>query len=202
MRNTETGSVGMIKNLIENGQVTPWRESYNDLVEFMAQATPNASVLDIGKSAQWHYDGLWKDYTVIDKESRSNPDILGDFFMYPLSSNTYNIILCFGMYEWVEDMEKMIKRIYRLLKPYGLAVFGFAGVDCDCEKPAGMSYKEQNIFGKFGQPQYFWSWEKAYYLAICQKPLLTAEQIEWLVANPRKADEFERIVKEEGILHG
>ena len=166
----------MIANLIQNGQVTAWREVYNDLLEDLAKEYPEANVLDIGKSAQWHYDGLWKSYKVMDIQPLSNPDILDDFMKHDFGNEKFNIILCYGVYEWVSDIRAMVAKITQILTIGGIAIFGFIGRDYEGEKPNGSYYKGENLFNNLHVIGNYY-WEEKMYMFVCQKPILALNNI-------------------------
>lgn len=92
------------------------RKWYNKWVEKNA----NGKILDVGKSTFWDYG-----FDTIDINRRLNPTILGDICNSNILDNIYDMVLCNGMYEFIEDPQKMVDEVKRILKINGIAIFGF-----------------------------------------------------------------------------
>lgn len=60
-----------------------------------------------------------KDYKVLDKIPDYNPDIVGDIRFLPLEDNSADAIICIAVLEHVEEPQKAMQEIYRVLKPGG-----------------------------------------------------------------------------------
>jgi SAM-dependent methyltransferase len=89
----------------------------------------NGEVLDIGKSKFWDYSDTPYYYKSLDIDEKLCPDIVADICDNTLCSNCFDYILCNGMFECVNDPQKMVDEVYRILKPKGTAIFGFVGKD-------------------------------------------------------------------------
>ncbi len=59
------------------------------------------------------------DYKVLDKVSDYNPDIVGDIHDLPLEDNSIDAIICSSVLEHVEEPQKAVREMYRVLKPGG-----------------------------------------------------------------------------------
>lgn len=62
-------------------------------------------------------------YVVLDKVPDYNPDIVGDVSNLPFEDNSIDAILAIHLLEHVEEPQKAVKEIYRVLKPGGYAYF-------------------------------------------------------------------------------
>ena len=62
-------------------------------------------------------------YVVLDKVSDYNPDIVGDVHNLPFEDNSVDAVICMNVLEHVEEPQKAVKEIYRVLKPGGYAYF-------------------------------------------------------------------------------
>lgn len=68
----------------------------------------------------WLLDYIKKvDYKILDKVSDYNPDIVGDIHDLPLEDNSIDAIICNAVLEHVEEPQKAVKEMYRVLKPGG-----------------------------------------------------------------------------------
>lgn len=77
----------------------------------------------INKKNLWIKDYLDKvDYKILDKTDDYNPDIVGDIHKLPLEDNSVDAIICFAVLEHVEEPQKAVKEIYRVLKPGGFCM--------------------------------------------------------------------------------
>ena len=59
------------------------------------------------------------DYKVLDKIPDYNPDIVGDIHNLPLEDNSVDAIICIAVLEHVEEPQKAVREMYRVLKPGG-----------------------------------------------------------------------------------
>ncbi|MBU2575480.1 methyltransferase domain-containing protein [Patescibacteria group bacterium] len=59
------------------------------------------------------------DYKVLDKVVDYNPDIVGDIQSLPLEDNSVDAFICNAILEHVEEPQKAVKEMYRVLKPGG-----------------------------------------------------------------------------------
>ena len=74
----------------------------------------------INKEQEWLKDYIKQvDYKILDKVADYNPDIVGDIHEMPLADNSIDAILCIAVLEHVEEPQKAMKEIYRVLKPGG-----------------------------------------------------------------------------------
>jgi predicted SAM-dependent methyltransferase len=73
-----------------------------------------------GRENQWVNKYL-KDvnYIVLDKVPDYNPDIVGDIHNLPFEDNSIDAIICMNVLEHVEEPQKAVREIYRVLKPGG-----------------------------------------------------------------------------------
>jgi len=96
--------------------------------------TEKKSVLDIGgglrteaskgnrldEKNSWLEDHIKKvDYKVLDKVPDYHPDIVGDVQDLPLANESVDAVICIAVLEHVEEPQKAVKELYRVLKPGG-----------------------------------------------------------------------------------
>lgn len=148
----------MIKMLKKDSAPSEFRLWYNDWVEKNAFGV----VLDVGKSTYWDYE-----FPTIDINKDLKPTFVGNIEKTDFKDNTYDVVLCNGMYECVEDPQKMVNEVMRILKPGGKAIFGFVG---EGYKP----YKKPWKFFRFGDINFRGIIQRSeffnqYYFIICQK---------------------------------
>lgn len=124
----------LIKKLKEDSDPSPYRRWYNAWVSEKAEG----NVLDVGKSTYWDYG-----FPTIDTNKKLNPTIIGDICSSGIPDESYDTVLCNGMYECVENPQKMVDEVMRILKSGGTAIFGFVG---EGYKP----YKKPWKFYKYG----------------------------------------------------
>lgn len=93
-----------------------YRLWYNDWVAKNA----NGMVLDVGKSQYWEYG-----FDTLDSNPKLNPTYVDDICHSKLESASYDTVLCNGMYEVVEDPQKMIDECLRIAR--NTVIFGFVG---------------------------------------------------------------------------
>ena len=144
----------MIK-LIEHDP-SPYRLWYNDWIKKNAKG----NVLDVGKSAYWDYG-----FQTIDISGE--PSIVGDICDCKLPPASFDTVLCNGMYEFVSDPQKMVKEVERLLKPGGMAIFGFVGASYTPYKDNWNFYRNNIIFVERVVDKY--NFDDKYYFIIIKK---------------------------------
>ncbi|MEK7642712.1 MAG: methyltransferase domain-containing protein [Patescibacteria group bacterium] len=59
------------------------------------------------------------DYKILDKVADYNPDIVGDIHDLPLKDESVDAVICMNILEHVEDPQKAIKEMHRVLKKGG-----------------------------------------------------------------------------------
>ena len=59
------------------------------------------------------------DYKILDKVADYSPDIVGDIHELPLEDNSVDVILCSAVLEHVEEPQRAVKEMYRVLKKGG-----------------------------------------------------------------------------------
>lgn len=59
------------------------------------------------------------DYKVLDKIPDYKPDIVGDIHNLPFEDNSIDAIICIAVLEHVEEPQKAVREMYRVLKPGG-----------------------------------------------------------------------------------
>lgn len=73
-----------------------------------------------GKEISWLDPYLEKvEYLVLDKVPDYNPDIVGDIHNLPFEDNSVDAIICIAVLEHVEEPQKAVREMYRVLKPGG-----------------------------------------------------------------------------------
>lgn len=103
---------------ISDQPVDPIRHWYNDWVSKNALGR----VLDIGKSRHWDYG-----FETLDANANLQPTYVGSIEHTDLPSETFDTVLCNGMYEFVVDPQAMVDAAVRLTKKGGTTLFGFVG---------------------------------------------------------------------------
>lgn len=61
------------------------------------------------------------DYKILDKVPDYKPDIVGDIHDLPFPDNSVDAIICIAVLEHVEEPQRAVREIYRVLKPGGYA---------------------------------------------------------------------------------
>lgn len=59
------------------------------------------------------------DYRVLDKVADYHPDIVGDIHDLPLADSSVDAIICSAVLEHVEEPQRAVREVYRVLKPGG-----------------------------------------------------------------------------------
>lgn len=86
---------------------------YNTWVDKNAFGT----VLDVGKSTYWNYD-----FPTIDTNKDMEPTWVMNVENTDFRDDQWDVVLCNGMYEFVDDPQKMIDEVQRIGKS---GIFGF-----------------------------------------------------------------------------
>lgn len=73
-----------------------------------------------GNENPWLSEHIKKvDYKVLDKVPDYHPDIVGDVHDLPLEDASVDAIICIAVLEHVEEPQKAVREMYRVLKPGG-----------------------------------------------------------------------------------
>lgn len=120
------------------------------------------SVLDVGKSRFWEYG-----FPTIDIDRELHPTFVGNIEKTSFSDETYDMILCNGMYECVESPQKMVDEVFRILKSDGIVLFGFVGKDYKPYKK-DWKYFDNNIDFK-GTEVSRQDFNNEYHFILCRK---------------------------------
>jgi SAM-dependent methyltransferase len=145
-----------MKQLIP-GEASPYRKWFNKWVEKNAKG----KVLDIGKSPQWDYG-----FPTIDINPSLKPTFTGNIEKTSFPSDTFDTILCNGMYEHVSNPQMMIDEVMRILKPRGTVIFGFVGKDYPPYKPDWNYYDNETPLKGEKEKKDF---DNKYHYIVCQK---------------------------------
>jgi len=109
----------------------PWDQFFEDRMKKIF--TEKRSVIDIGgglrvephknyraKSNVWLEEYISKvDYKILDKVPDYHPDIVGDIHNLPFEDNSVDAIICMAVLEHVEEPQRAVAEMYRVLKPGG-----------------------------------------------------------------------------------
>ncbi len=72
------------------------------------------------RGEEWLRNLITKDnYKIIDKVADYHPDMVGDIHSLPLPDNSVDAIICMAVLEHVEEPQKAVREMYRVLKPGG-----------------------------------------------------------------------------------
>ena len=126
----------LIKKLKEDSTPSLGRVWYNQWVAKNAKG----KVLDVGKSTHWEYG-----FPTIDTNPELHPTFIGDICNSSLPDKTYDTVLCNGMYEFVSSPQKMVDECLRILRPGGIAIFGFVGKNYQPYKKDWLFYNKGDI---------------------------------------------------------
>ena len=144
-----------IKKLIDK-PVTPSRLWYNDWVK----ANTKGNVLDIGKSVYWDYG-----FPTLDINPKRHPTYLGNVEHINFPNETFDVVLCNGMYEFVDSPQGMIDEVLRVTKKGGKAIFGFVGKDYKPYKKPWKFFEDKEAL----PPHTRVDFGSEYHFTICQK---------------------------------
>ncbi|MEK7508302.1 MAG: methyltransferase domain-containing protein, partial [Patescibacteria group bacterium] len=114
------------------GMIKPWDKFFQE--KLLKIFTEKKVILDIGGGLRtslsrgnrleeknaWLEDYVKKvDYKVLDKVSDYHPDIVGDVQQLPMPDASVEAVICIAVLEHVEEPQKAVKEMYRVLKPGG-----------------------------------------------------------------------------------
>jgi len=146
----------LIKQLKKDFVQSPYRFWYNNWVKENAKG----KVLDVGKSIHWNYG-----FETIDINNRLKPTYTGNIEKTNFPDNIFDIVLCNGMYEFVDNPQKMIDEVLRITKKGGKAIFGFVGKDYKPYRKLWKFYEGKEVFSTYIKKDF----NKEYHFIICQK---------------------------------
>lgn len=127
---------------------------YNKWVEKNAKGR----VLDVGKSQYWDYG-----FPTIDTNKELKPTFVGDIQKTSFPDNTFDLVLCNGMYEFVDNPQKMVDEVMRI----GIkAIFGFVGRGYKPYKENWQFYEGDIKFKGVIEKKDF---DNKYHFIICRK---------------------------------
>ena len=107
--------------------MTPARTAVNDAIARLAAEDPK-DTLFIGVDSKWDYRFLFKQYTTLDINPKTNPDIVADIQECPeIKNDSYDAIIMTGVYEYLKFIDNAFDEIFRILKPGGKALFCLPG---------------------------------------------------------------------------
>lgn len=152
----------MKKRSREAFALTEERIWYNNWIKENAKG----NVLDVGKSRYMDYG-----FPTLDVKKELNPTFIGDILHTDFKENTFDTILCNGVYQEVWRPQMMVDEIYRILKPGGIVIFGFPGKDYppyNIYKTDWKFYDNNIDFGGFKIIETK-DFNKHYHFIICQK---------------------------------
>ena len=136
---------------------SPNRKWYNDWVKKNAEG----SVLDVGKSRYWDYG-----FPTLDTNKDLKPTFIGDICNCSFPDETFDVVLCNGLYEFVMSPQRMVDECIRILKPGGKVIFGFVGRGYKPYKQAWLFYEKGDIkFEGVIEEKDF----SNYHIIVCQK---------------------------------
>lgn len=82
--------------------------------------------VDAGKANRYDKKNAWlndhikkSNYKILDKVADYKPDIVGDIHNLPLPDSSVDAVICIAVLEHVEEPQKAVREIYRVLKPGG-----------------------------------------------------------------------------------
>jgi ubiquinone/menaquinone biosynthesis C-methylase UbiE len=120
------------------------------------------NILDVGKSRFWDYG-----FDTIDNNEKLNPTIIGNIEKTDFDKESYDMILCNGMYECVNEPQKMVDEVFRILKQGGLVIFGFVGKDYQPYKKDWQYYDNNIDFHGYEVSRK--NFNNEYHFIICRK---------------------------------
>lgn len=134
-----------------------YRKWFNEWVKKNAKG----NVLEIGKSVHWDYE-----FPTLDINPALKPTFVGNIEKTNFPDGVYDMVLCNGMCEFVSNTQAMVDEVMRILKPGGIAAFGFVGKDYQPYKPDWNFYDNDVKFKNILETKNF---NKEYHYIICQK---------------------------------
>jgi len=144
----------LIKQLKEGLDPSPYRLWYNDWVIKNA----HGNILDVGKSTLWDYG-----VPTFDINSDLKPTYVGNIEKTDFKDSEFDVVLCNGLYETVDNPQKMIDEVTRISK---LAIFGFVGKDYKPHRKPWKFYEGKETFPllyaptDFGKEYHFIIWKR------------------------------------------
>ena len=82
--------------------------------------------VDAGRANRYNKKNAWlaeyikkSNYKILDKVADYKPDLVGDIHRLPLPDSSLEAVICIAVLEHVEEPQKAMKEIYRVLKPGG-----------------------------------------------------------------------------------
>jgi SAM-dependent methyltransferase len=107
--------------------MTPARNAVNNAIAKLASEEPE-NTLFIGVDSKWDYRFLFKEYTTLDINPKTDPDIIADIQKCPeIKDNTYDAIIMTGVYEYLKSPDNAFDEIFRILKVGGKVLFCLPG---------------------------------------------------------------------------
>jgi SAM-dependent methyltransferase len=146
----------LIRKLKEGFIPSPHRLWYNEWIK--KNIIDGMAVLDVGKSAFWDYG-----FFTIDTNPILKPTFIGNIEKTSFPDKTFDVVLCNGMYEFVDNPQKMIDEVLRITK--GVAIFGFVGKDYKPYREPWKYYEGKEIFPSHIKKDF----DQEYHFIICQK---------------------------------
>lgn len=145
----------LIKELKKVSDPSPYRIWYNDWVKQNAKD----NVLDVGKSVYWDYG-----FPTLDNNNTLKPTFVGNIEKTNFPEKYFDLVLCNGMYECVDNPQAMIDEVLRIGKK---AIFGFVGKDYKPYKDNWKFYDNEAIpFTKETK-----NFNNEYHFIICEPTL-------------------------------
>ena len=141
----------MVRELKKDSIPSPSRLWYNKWVEKNAKG----KVLDVGKSTYWDYG-----FPTLDINRDLNPTFIGNIKKTSFPDKTFNLVLCNGMYEFVDDSQKMIDEVLRIGEK---AIFGFVGKEYKPYKKEWKFYEGKERLPKHTKKDF----DNKYHFIIC-----------------------------------
>jgi len=118
-------------------------------------------ILDVGKSKHWDYT-----FPTIDINPDTKPTYIANIEKTHFLDNTFHVVLCNGIYEFVDNPQKMIDEVLRIAKQ--VAIFGFVGKDYKPYKKPWKFYEGKEKFPD-NVKIINYDFDKEYHFIICHK---------------------------------
>lgn len=136
-------------------EASPYRLWYNDWV----QKNAKGKVLDVGKSRFWHYG-----FPTMDINRNLKPTYIGDIENAPFKNESFDTVLCNGMFEFVNSPQRMIDEVLRITRH--TAIFGFVGAGYKPYRKPWKYFCFNECVPKLGHVH---SFGDEYYFFVCGK---------------------------------
>ena len=170
LKKEKSGDTTPLISHLQMDNPSEYRLWYNNRLNRLASNNPEWKVLDVGKSEYWDYRRLWEKYTVTDVLQEKEPDVIDDICNSRFKDDEFNLVLCNGMYEYVDDPKKMADEVWRILKPKGTAIFGFVGKDYKNFGKNGNKWDgDMTLLERF-KDHYCYNFGETYHYIVCKKP--------------------------------